>query len=476
MTYRPNILLIVGEDTGCHLGCDGEASAVTPHLDSLASQGLRFSQFFSAAPVCAPARSALVTGQYPQKIGTHHMRSTLLSPPRVFMQELRDAGYHVNWSNKTDFNFDPDTAYADQGGWCDEQSDWRAALAAGNMPRQPWFAYINLSSTHESMMWPAKFAEQTQPFVSSDIPPCQQPAQVNVPPYLPDTPRVREDISRHARNTSYLDVQVGEILSALDQSGQRDKTLVIFLADHGRGMPREKRWPYTAGLHVPLILRWPGVLSAGEVDDRLAAGVDLAPTILSLAGVAIPANYDGIALLGDARSTQENTVIFAGRDRMDEAFDRVRIVRNHRYHYVRNHYPQLPWAQRIGYMETLPTMQELRELHAQGKLTGTTAMFMAASKPAEELYELESDPHCVHNRAADPSLAAVRLEMGAKLDAWEKRVDDLGAIPERQLVAQGLIKDRLTEYRTRIAPLPERYRIGPALTLLEMHEAQAYHA
>src|SRR5690606_34792867 len=184
------------------------------------------------------------------------MRSTLLSPPRLFTHELRDAGYYVSWHSKLDFNFEPTE------GWRDDHEDWLPALREGRLNGRPFFLYTNIGITHESRMWPDDDPRRPRAAVSREWPArppaIHDPQRVPVPPYLPDTPEVRGDIARHYDNLAALDGQVGRILQALDESGQADETIVLYLSDHGRGLPREKRWPYTAGIHMPLIVRWPG--------------------------------------------------------------------------------------------------------------------------------------------------------------------------------------------------------------------------
>jgi arylsulfatase A-like enzyme len=460
MPDRPNFLLIVGEDTGRLLGCYG-AGTRTPHLDRLAAEGRRYDRAYATYPVCAPSRSSIVTGQHPMKIGTHHMRSTLLDPPRLFTHELRDAGYRVSWPGKLDFNFDATI----KPGWRDDDDPWLERLRAGRMPPRPWLAYTNLEVTHESRIWPdageLDGREGLQHYAHPDRPPrITDPARVEAPPYLADTPVVRNDIARHADNIAELDRQVGEILAALEASGQARDTVVIFLADHGRGLPREKRWPYPAGIHMPLIIRHPAALAPSGVDDGLVSWVDIAPTILSLAGVAVPRDYDGRAFLGPAATSPPRQYVFAGRDRMDEAFDRVRVACDGRYHYIRNYFPQIPYCQRNAYMENMPTTQELRRLQAEGRLRGDAAVFMRPRKPEEELYDLSSDPHCVRNRAGDPARAEVHARLAGELDRFLAAVDDKGRYTERDLIARGLVADRLSDYRKWLAPLPPAFQAG----------------
>lgn len=461
---RPNFLFIIGEDTGRYLACYGDPVAQTPHLDRLASEGCRFDQAWTTSPVCAPSRSALVTGQYPMKIGTHHMRSRLLDPPRLFTHELRDAGYHVSWPTKLDFNLDPTE------GWRDDDEMWQDRLRSGDLPDKPWLLYQNIGITHESTMWPDEGQGESRPrswFLQFEPRPPRQtdPDAVPLPDYLPDTPAVREDIARHYDNIAELDRQMGGILDALAASGQAENTFVIFLADHGRGLPREKRWPYAPGLRMPLIVRGPGI-EAGSTRDELVSWTDIAPTILSLAGAEIPESYDGQVFLGPD-ADEPRKYVFGGRDRMDEAFDRVRVVSDGEWLYVRNFYPQIPYAQRLKYMEHLPTMQELRRLRAAGQLAGSDALFMQETKPEEELYDLRLDARCVNNLADDPVARGRRDRLSAALERWIEEIGDLGGVPERELIERGLVEDQITGHRQSLEPLSPEHRIGPELTVVE---------
>ncbi len=475
---QPNILLLTAEDTGKHHGCYGEPYAYTPRIDALAAAGCRYDRMYSTYPVCAPSRSSFVTGQYPWSIGTHQMRSTLLNPPPLVTQTLREAGYFVSWPSKTDFNFTPPPQFADQ-----TKGEWTQDLKAGRLPDQPFLLFHNFSVTHESTMWTSDFerspggAAERKQFLSL-VPDSQrhQPDRAPVPPYLPDVPDVRGDIARYFDALSIQDAQVGQVLDALDASPYRDNTVVIYLGDHGRGLVREKRWCYAAGLNVPLIIRWPGKIQPGSFSTELVSGVDLAPTLLSIAGVAIPKNYQGQAILGASRSSAPRQYVFAGRDRMDETFDRVRVCRNDRFHYIRNYYPQLPYAQRNLYMEHQLTTRAMRELDAGGKFIGPTSLWMQRSKPPEELYDALSDPHMINNLAGQNEYAHVLTELRSALDDHIAAVGDLGAVPERELIARGLVEDRLDEFRKRIAPLPAQYSVGRVDCVLEPHEADAWQS
>lgn len=441
---RPNIVLIVGEDTGPHLGCFGDGEATTPNLDRLASEGAIFPRCFTHAPVCAPSRSGLVTGRYPISFGSHHMRSTVLDPPRLFTQDLRDAGYHVSWPTKLDFNFEP------PADWRDDDANWFEQ----DLPGQPFFAFVNLGVTHESQIRAddERYRANTARLTPEEF---HDPASVAVPPYFPDTPEVRRDLARHHDNVTALDHQVGDILAHLEAQGVADNTVVIFTSDHGRGMPRHKRWCYDGGIREPLIIRWPGTIDPGTRREDLIAFVDLAPTILAIAGAPIAEGYQGQVVLGP-QAAGPRTYAFAHRDRMDESYDRIRVARSARYKYIRNERPDLPWCQRIRYMEEMPTMQVWRRKHAAGELGAVQAAWFAELKPGEELYDLDQDPHEIHNLAADPAHQAILREHRRACDEWRNEVGDLGLLTERELIERGIVANRLDgEYLDRIARLPD---------------------
>jgi uncharacterized sulfatase len=436
-----NVVWIFGEDMGPELGCYGDPNALTPNMDRLAREGARFTRCFTHAPVCAPSRSGLVTGRYPTSIGTHHMRSTLLKPPPLFTDYLRKAGYVIAWPTrtrrgKTDFNF------AVPKGAFDVTDDWTERI-----PKQPFFGFYNVLTSHESQIRaPAdKMKENLARLKPSEH---RDPAKMKLPSYYPDTPEVRRDLANYYDLVTAVDYVVGDVLAALDKAGVADNTVILLTGDHGRGLPRSKRWVYDQGTHVPLIVRWPGQIKPGTVREDLVCFLDFAPTTLALAGVDVPKEMQGQVILGP-KTAPERKYVFAARDRMDETYDRIRSVRDKRFQYVRNFHPELPYAQRIAYGELMPTMQVWRKLNAEGKLNAVQKQFFAPTKPKEELYDVQADPDEVHNLAGDPKYADKLKELRAALDAWITATKDLGAVPEKELIKRGLVADRLSEYEKR---------------------------
>jgi N-sulfoglucosamine sulfohydrolase len=366
------------------------------------------------------------------------MRSTLVKPPVTFTKLLRDAGYHVAWPGKTDFNFKEPKEFADsrEQWWTKEQP----------LP-QPFFAYANFSVSHESQVRNdgSRFAANTARLTPEQR---HDPAKMLLPPFWPDAPEVRREVANYYDLVTAVDHHAGDVLAWLDRHGLAENTVVLFFGDHGRGMPRYKRWVHDTGTHVPLLARWPGKVAPGSVREDLVEFVDLPATMLALGGVAVPPSFDGQIFLGEAKSPARRYV-HAHRDYMDETFDRIRSVRDTRWRYIRNFHPELPYAQRNDYMEIGRTMQAWRRWHAEGKLNPIQSLFFAATKPAEELYDTESDPYEIRNVAADPQHADKLAELRTACDAWLTRTNDMGAIPADELIRRGIIAERDPKYLER---------------------------
>jgi uncharacterized sulfatase len=420
-----NILWISCEDISPDLGCYGAPNAKSPNLDRLARQGVLFKRAFSIAGVCAPSRSSIITAMYPTSIGTHHMRSKGVPPPfvRCFTEYLRALGYYCCNNVKTDYNFDsPLTAWDASSA----KAHWR------NRPKgMPFFAVFNLITTHESKIraTPKEFAELTKRLRPEDR---HDPGKAKLPPYYPDTPVVRRDWANYEDLITAMDLQVADLLAQLEEDGLAEDTIVIFFSDHGRGLPRAKRWVYDSGVHVPLIVRWPGHIKPGTVREDLVTLMDLGPTMLSIAGAEVPKHVHGRVILGDRAIPPREYVVHV-RDRMDETHDRIRSVRGVRFHYLKNFEPHLPYAQAIAYMDMMPTMKEWRRLNAEGKLVGPQQLFFTKNRPVEELYDTETDPHEVNNLADAPKYQDVLKKMRQALETWQKETNDLGHIPEAKL-------------------------------------------
>ncbi len=418
---RPNILWITCEDTGPQLGCYGDACSRTPNLDALAAKGMIYRTVWSNAPVCAPARTAIVTGVYPTSTGAEHMRSMTRLPGhmRMYPQFLREAGYYCTNNSKEDYNVEKPGAVWDESS---RKAHWR-----NRRPGQPFFAVFNHLVTHESQIRKRPHTWQ------------HDPAKVRVPAYHPDAPEVREDWAQYYDCITEMDALAGENLRELDAAGLADDTVVFFYGDHGPGMPRCKRSPCDSGLHVALIVYVPPKYRelagrdyvAGGKSDRLVGFVDLAPTLLSLAGVRPPEWMQGRAFLGP-HAAAGPSYLFGFRGRMDERYDLVRSVRDRRYVYVRNYMPHLPAGQHNAYMFETPTTRVWKRLFDEGRLTPAQAAFWGP-KPPEELYDLQGDPDEVKNLARSPEHEEILRRMRGVLREQLLAVRDVGFLPEGEI-------------------------------------------
>ncbi len=430
---RPNILWISTEDMSPHLGCYGDKVAKTPNIDRLASQGIRFTNVFTSAAISAPVRAGIITGMYQTSIGCMHMRTTSYRrsaenpieftavPPhyvKAFTEYLRAAGYYCTNNNKTDYQFAKDPVPASIWDECGKNAHYRNRQDKN----QPFFAVFNWVGTHESQNWDISN-------VKTD------PKTVKVPPYFPDNEIVRTNIAKMYDNIAALDSVVGSLLSDLEKAGELDNTIIFFWGDHGDGLPRAKRWLYDSGTNIPLIIKYPGKQKSGSVDNRLISSIDFGPTVLSLAGVPVPAHMQGIPFLGDQQGEARDAV-FSARDRVDESYDMIRSVRTDKYLYVRNYYPNEPFSIWVPYLSKMPIYQEMLRLDAEGKLSGAQKTWFAYSRPPEELYDVKADPFQLKNLVNDPSLKSVLADLRKRHEEWTLITGDLGHMNEPEMINQ----------------------------------------
>jgi len=418
---RPNILWITSEDNGPELGCYGDEYADTPNIDALAEKGMRYSYCWSSAPVCAPARTAIISGMWPPSLGAQHMRSYQPMPEgfQMYPQFLAEAGYYCTNNKKEDYNLaKPGKVWSESS----SKAHWK-----NRDEDQPFFAIFNHTISHESQL-------RKRPHEA-----VHDPAGVRVPKYHPDTPEVRQDWAQYYDKLTEMDARVGKNLDELEAAGLAEDTIVFYYGDHGSGMPRHKRWPYNSGLHVPLVVFFPPKYEhlapqeyeAHGVSKRVVSFIDQAPTLQSVCGISPPEWMQGQAFAGQFE-TEKPEYIYGFRGRMDERPDIVRSIRNERYIYIRHFHKHRPYGQFVHYMFRTPTTRKWYELHLAGQLTAAQDLFWQP-KPVEELYDLKADPDEVVNLSDSPEHAAVMSEFRRQLLSWMRQTKDLGIIPEAEL-------------------------------------------
>lgn len=423
---RPNILWLVSEDNSPLIGAYGDPLARTPAIDALAGRGIRYTRAYANAPVCAPARATLISGVLASSTGTHHMRSSYEVPAGkvpFFTSYLREAGYFTYNHGKTDYN-----RLDRWGDWDNHQNNqWREAAG------KPFFGMYNFMESHESR-------------VHREFDPDTDPAAVTLPPYHPDIPDVRRDWAKYYDQIAKMDTAVGEVIQQLESDQLIDDTIIFYFADHGGVLPRSKRFLYQSGTHVPLVVaippKWQHLApdgEAGQVDNRLVSFIDFAPTVLSLAGIRPPDHMQGTPFLGEyAGPEPEAAVLFRGR--MDERTDMSRAIVTRDHLYIRNYYPDIPRGRYLEFSYKAKAMQAWHAESEAERLNPVQSRFFEP-KAAEELYDLNNDPHQILNLAADPShtetLAKMRTLYREKI--LESR--DAGFLPEPEVLRRAGIHE-----------------------------------
>ncbi|SKB80064.1 sulfatase-like hydrolase/transferase [Dyadobacter psychrophilus] len=418
---KPNILWIVSEDNSPFLGCYGDTFATTPNLDKFAKQGILYKNAFATAPVCAPSRSTLITGMYPPSMGTEHMRSSYPVPDYVkfFPRYFREAGYYTTNNSKKDYNT------TDQPEAWDESSG--KATYKNRKAGQPFFAVFNLNVSHESGIHTSVPTEKLK----------HDPEKVKLPPYHPATPEMKHDWAQYYDKLEEMDRQAGALLKELEAEGLAKNTIVFYYSDNGGILGRSKRFVYESGLRVPLIIRFPEKYSGlapntpGTVTDRIVTFNDFAPSVLSLAGLEIPSHMQGKAFLGP-KEVKERTYAYGFRGRMDERTDLSRTVRDKKFRYIRNYLPHKIYAQYLEYLWKAPSMPSWEAEFKAGRLNEDQKKFWQ-EKPSEELFDIENDPHNIHNLAADPGYKNILLKLRKANHDWLIESQDVGFIPEALL-------------------------------------------
>lgn len=424
-TSRPNILWVYIEDTNDWMSCYGDTVIETPNIDALAARGVRFDRAYMPAGVCSPTRSAVITGMYQTSIGAHEHYSSfpewrgepmeIWDPNyigvRTIPEIFKSAGYYTFNEGKFHYNFvfDRDLLYdhygRDRFHGAQDGTEW-----SGRAEGQPFFGQIQLKGGKRN-----------------DAPKRVDPAKVEVPPYYPDTQIYREEIAHHYDTILTLDEILGDIIAALKRDGLYDNTIVYFFSDHGMRLPRHKQFLYEGGLRVPMIVAGPGVPEA-VVRGDLVSGIDLGPSSLRMANINIPPHMQGMDIFAE---DYHRDYVVGARDRCDYTIDRIRAVVTDRYKYMRNFMTDRPYLQ-PQYRDGRESLEELRALYAAGELNEVQARFASDERPAEEFYDLETDPHETVNlvNSLDPVHQQALGEMRTILHKWIVETNDLGRFPE----------------------------------------------
>lgn len=466
---RPNIVFIIADDMAWDdSGVYGNPKVPTPNIDRLAGEGMRFDHAFLTASSCSPSRCSIITGRYPHNTDAEELHWPLPAGQTTFVEKLSASGYWTAAAGKwhlgdavrdrfdeireTDTSgFQLPTGEAGQKGKFIETMQGEAQsgctewvpLLRKRPKNQPFFLWLAALDPH-------------RPYHENIVPEPTDPATVRLAPYHLDTPEVRTDYALYYDEIRRLDKYVGLVMAELADQGIADDTLVLFLSDNGRPFPRDKTSIYDSGIRTPFIVRWPAKVKAGSVSDSLVSAIDLAPTFLELAGLKSGATFQGrsfLPVLSDPEATVRQFV-FAEQNWHDyEAHGRA--VRTQRFKYIRNAYTDLPLTPSADGVRS-PTFQSMIKLHAEGKLTAAQSVYFVNPRPAEELYDCQTDPHELNNLIGTPAHAGALEELRLALDRWEKETGDY--VP----------KLRTADEFDRSTGLPTPARVRPRLSKQQM--------
>jgi len=427
---RPNILWITCEDISPYLGCYGCKEALTPNLDKLAERGIRFTHAYANAPVCAVARSTILSGMYASTLGTHQMRTRTQLPQEipVYPKILREAGYYCTNNVKKDYNsnYQNDNTLWNE---CSTEAHYK-----NREPGQPFFAVFNNTVTHESQLSKNRIRRYVE---NKQIPekPRIDPADIKLPPYHPDLPAIREDWARLHDLITLMDKMSGDLLKELEDKGLADNTIVFFYSDHGGQLSRSKRYIYNVGTQVPFIVYLPekwqhlSKKKPGDADNNMISFVDLAKTVVSITGCEVPEKMQGRIFLGPEAEEKPEYVHFY-RDRMAERYDFSRAVTDGRYYFIRNFMPHRPRGRDARYGYTVQAnWRAWEEYYEKGRCNEIQSQFYQP-KTAFELFDTKKDPWHVYGLSGQPEHRKRIQKLSDELDRWMIETRDIGLIPE----------------------------------------------
>jgi len=440
---KPNIIWITIEDQSQYLlPFNGNDDVSLPNLQKIADESLIFENMYSTYPVCAPARSAIITGMYPNSIGTHNMRtmaysyykkngnlgernenekvlgiprysSKLAESIKTFPSILRENGYFTYNKDKGDYNF-----IISDSTWSEYGINKKITKADS-----PIFAVYNYNVTHESSMWQRD----------------KEPLKVDpkdlkiIPPVFPDDSIVRHSLAVNYSNLIEMDRQVGKLVNQLKEEDLYDDSYIFFYSDHGGPFPRHKRAIYETGTKVPFFVKLPKGRKEKIDTNEFLSFIDFAPTVLSIAGIEVPSFLQGKAFLGKYKDESKRKYLFTASDRFDENPDRIRAVRNDKFKYIRNYFPENSHALNVAYRRQMVLMRHLTSLNLKGKLSKEHDLWFRVPKLREELYDLENDPFELSNLSNKPEYLDQLNSLSKVMDNWIEEIDDLGRIPEKEL-------------------------------------------
>ncbi|MDB4584251.1 sulfatase [Draconibacterium sp.] len=458
---RPNVVLMIADDLAWDdLGCYGHPTIQTPNIDKLASNGMRFDNAFLTASSCSPSRSSIITGKYPHQTSAEQLHWPLPADQVTFVEKLKEAGYWTGQAGKWHLGdavkdrFDK-IMEVPVGGF-QLKEDGTMVTTTNESGCEDWVAILNSRDKNKPFFLWLAAVDPHRDYKSGIIQNPHSLDKIIVPPYIPDTKEVREDLALYYDEISRLDSFVGDFINELERQQLSENTLVLFISDNGRPFPRDKTTLYDGGIKTPWIVRWPGKAEFGSESNSLVSSVDIAPTFLKLAGVAEHNQFEGKDFSGILVNPKNKirTSIYA-EDHWHDFEDFSRAVRTEKYKYIRNFYPDLPNTPSADALRS-PTFRTMQKLKNEGKLSQEQMTCFIAPRPKEELYDIESDPFERDNLAENAEFTEILDELREEM--YRIRTETNDSIPSK----------RTPDEFDRETGQPNKYRIRPRPSKAEM--------
>lgn len=412
---KPNIILIIADDVGWNdLGCYGNNTIHTPNIDRIASEGMKFTNAYLTTSSCSPSRTSIISGRYPHNTGAAELHTPLPPGIEIFPEMLREAGYYTAQAGKWHMGDAPRRGFdvihdSDMGPGGEKM--WVPVLK--NRPEgQPFFLWLASLDAHRD--WGVnQFQGQNDP------------DKITVPPFLVDTPSTRKDLASYYDEITRFDYYVGQVENELKRQKIADQTVIIIISDNGRPFPRCKTRLYDSGIKTPMIIKWPaGIGNEAKVCNSLVSVIDLAPTILDLAGVPASETFQGQSFkkLFIQPDAGFRNYIFAEHNWHDhEALERM--VRTKDLMYILNLRPLLP-NQGPADSNGSPSFSDLRNQRNAGRLSAAQADVFMTPRPREELYDCQKDPVQLINLASAPDMKDELMHLRQILQQWVDQTGD----------------------------------------------------
>ena len=431
---KPNIVVYLSDDHGWeYLGCYGNAQIQTPHLDSLAEEGLRFTNAFTPTPTCAPSRSTLYTGLYPARHGAMGNHTECHAHLAALPQTLRGLGYRVAIAGKT--HVKPDTLFDFEyiGGFLPKRPEYNRKYRAEGLDTAPVERFLSNHQQENPDQPLCLILGDSNPHVTWEPNKIYDPNTLSLPPYIADTPIARNALANYYQDITTMDTRIGKVNKILETHGYADNTLFIYTTDHGAEWPHCKWTLYDTGIRLPFLAKWRGEIPANTVSDAMISHVDFFPTLIDLAGGEPLDGLDGRSfknvLLGRQATFRDKIYGTHTRDGNMNVFPQ-RCVRNNRYKYILNLMPENRWTTHFTEVEGIP------ESHAEvwnswvekAETDPQTAqlVYLTQHHPVEELYDVTTDPSEFNNLAFRADMRPILEEMRADVRHWMHAQDDQG--------------------------------------------------